>query len=31
MNSKFYYVLVLVLPLILSGCNNLGAAWNMGW
>ncbi len=31
MNSKFYYVLVLVLPLILSGCSNLGAAWNMGW
>ena len=31
MKSKFYYVLVLVLPLILSGCNNLGAAWNMGW
>jgi len=30
MKNKLYYLIILFLPFLLSGCNNLGAAWNMG-
>tara|TARA_B100000965_G_C19166799_1_gene572804 strand:+ start:319 stop:465 length:147 start_codon:yes stop_codon:yes gene_type:complete len=31
MKNKLYYLAILISPLLLSGCSNLGAAWNVGW
>jgi len=30
MKKKFYFLVILLVPILLSGCNNLGAAWNIG-
>ena len=30
MKKKFYYLVILFLPILFSGCSNLGAAWNLG-
>ena len=31
MKNKLHYLIILTLPFLLSGCLNLGSAWNMGW
>jgi len=31
MRKNLYYSFILFLTLALTGCNNLGAAWNVGW
>ena len=30
MKNKISYLFVMLMPIILTGCN-LGAAWNIGW